>query len=233
MEKIIIDQITQKIKEQTNNETIFMGVHGPQGCGKSTSCENVKKKLSEQNINCLVFSLDDFYYPHSKMQQQMLKFNDPLYKHRGLAGTHDIRWLEDLFKRIHDKKNAVLPKFNKTLHNGQGDIDEYIPIYEHYDVVILEGWMIGYKPRQFIPSYLRTFNKELEKYQFLHKVIDIWFYFGTELQNIYDWRLNVETTMNKETFDEFIKPYFVIYSNYFISDETNKYVLDKNRNIVE
>ena len=46
MEKIIIDQITQKIKERINNETIFVGVHGPQGCGKSTSCENVKKKLS-------------------------------------------------------------------------------------------------------------------------------------------------------------------------------------------
>jgi hypothetical protein len=39
--------------------------------------------------------------------------------------------------------------------------------------------------------------------------------------------------MTKESFNEFIKPYFVIYSNYLISDETNKYVLDKNRNIVD
>ena len=68
METIIIDKITQKIKERTDNRTIFVGVHGPQGCGKSTSCENVRKKLSEQNIKCFVFSLDDFYYPHSKMQ---------------------------------------------------------------------------------------------------------------------------------------------------------------------
>ena len=40
-------------------------------------------------------------------------------------------------------------------------------------------------------------------------------------------------TMDKETFDEFIKPFFIIYSNYLIGDENNKYVLDKNRNIIE
>ena len=233
METIIIDQITQKIKERTDNKTIFVGVHGPQGCGKSTSCENVRKKLSEQNINCFVFSLDDFYYPHSKMQQVLFEFHDPLYKHRGLAGTHDTVWLEDFFNRIHDGKNAVLPKFNKTLYNGQGDVDEFVPIDQHFDVVIIEGWMIGYKPRKFIPSYLRIFNRELEKYQFLHKFINIWLYFGTDLQNIYDWRFDAETTMTKESFDEFIKPYFVIYSNYLISDETNKYALDKNRNIMD
>ena len=76
-------------------------------------------------------------------------------------------------------------------------------------------------------------NKELEKYQFLHDLFDIWLYFETDPQNIYDWRFNAEATMTKETFDEFIKPFFIIYSSYLISDKNNKYILDKNRNIME
>ena len=80
---------------------------------------------------------------------------------------------------------------------------------------------------------MRTFNKELEKYQFLHDLFDIWLYFETDPQNIYDWRFNAEATMTKETFDEFIKPFFIIYSSYLISDKNNKYILDKNRNIME
>ena len=233
MEKVIFDQIRNTINKRTNNETIFIGIHGPQGCGKSTSCENVRKKLHDQDISCLTISLDDFYYPYEKMKHVLFNIHDDLYKHRGLAGTHDTTWLEDFLKRIKDGENAILPKFNKSLHKGFGDIDEFVPINEHYDVIILEGWMIGYKPRQFIPSYLRTFNKELEKYQFLHDLFDIWLYFETDPQNIYDWRFNAETTMTKETFDEFIKPFFIIYSSYLISDKNNKYILDKNRNIME
>ena len=233
MEKVIFDQIIDTMKQRTQTEPIFVGVHGPQGCGKSISCENVKKKLHDQNISCLTISLDDFYYPYKKMKHALCEFRDNLYNQRGLAGTHDTKWLKDFLTRIKQGENAVLPKFNKSLHKGFGDVDEYIPIHEHYDVVILEGWMIGYKPRQFIPSYLRTFNKELEKYQFLHDLFDTWLYFETDKQNIYDWRFNTETTMDKETFDEFIKPFFIIYSNYLIGDENNKYVLDKNRNIIE
>ena len=107
-----------------------------------------------------------------------------------------------------------------------------IQINKKYDVVILEGWMIGYKPRQFIPSYLRTFNRELEKYQFLHTMFDLWFYFDTDLQYIYDWRYSAEKKMNKEKFEQFMKPYFIIYSNYLINDSENKYYLDKKRNII-
>lgn len=232
MEKIIFDKILSHMEKKTK-QSLFVGIHGPQGCGKSTTCLNIKNKLASMNYKCLIVSLDDFYYPQTKMQQVLFEFRDPLYTHRGLAGTHDIIWLEDFLIKIKNGKNAVLPSFNKSLHNGFGDIEELIPIYDYYDVILLEGWMIGYKPRQFIPSYLRTFNRELEKYQFLHDFFDIWFYFDSDLQNIYDWRFNAETTMDKKTFDEFMKPFFYIYSNYFISNKNNKYVLDKNRNIVE
>lgn len=38
--------------------------------------------------------------------------------------------------------------------------------------------------------------------------------------------------MSKETFEQFMKPYFIIYSSYEISENKNKYYLDKNRNII-
>ena len=77
------------------------------------------------------------------MKHVLFDIHDDFFKHRGLAGTHDTTWLEDFLKRIKDGENAILPKFNKSLHKGFGDIDEFVPINEHYDVIILEGWMIG------------------------------------------------------------------------------------------
>lgn len=232
MEKIIFNQIHSNL-EKIRNQPLFVAIHGPQGSGKSSTCLNIKEKLDSMNYNCLIVSLDDFYYPYSKMQEMLFEFNDKLYKYRGLAGTHDIEWLQDFLKKIKKGKNAVLPKFNKSLHGGFGDIDDLIPIYIKYDVVIFEGWMIGYKPRKYIPAYLRKFNDQLKKYQFLHEIFDLWFYFETDLQNTYNWRYSAETKMNKETFDEFMKPYFIIYSNYFISKNENKYILDKERNVIQ
>ena len=40
MEEVIF----KKIKDIKLDDTpIFIGIHGPQGCGKSTSCKNIKK----------------------------------------------------------------------------------------------------------------------------------------------------------------------------------------------
>jgi pantothenate kinase-related protein Tda10 len=144
-----------------------------------------------------------------------------------------MKCLQEFLENVKEGKNAKLPKFNKLLKNGLGDVDNLVDINKKYDVVILEGWMIGYKPRQYIPSYLRTFNRELEKYQFLHTMFDLWFYFDTDLQNIYDWRYSAEKNMNKETFDQFMKPYFIIYSSYVVNENKNIYYLDKNRNIID
>ena len=63
-------------------------------------------------------------------------------------------------------------------------------------------------------------------------MFDLWFYFDTDLQNIYDWRYSAEKKMKKEKFDEFMKPYFIIYSNYLINKNENKYYLDKNRKVI-
>ena len=41
MEEIILEKILLQYRE----EPLFVAIHGPQGCGKSTSCENVKKNF--------------------------------------------------------------------------------------------------------------------------------------------------------------------------------------------
>ena len=226
MEKIILEQILCSLDNKDEN-TLLVAIHAPQGCGKTTTCSNIQKTLYDKGYDCLIASLDDFYYPHKKMQQTLFEFHDDLYKYRGLAGTHDMKCLQEFLENVKEGKNAKLPKFNKLLKNGLGDVDNLVDINKKYDVVILEGWMIGYKPRQYIPSYLRTFNRELEKYQFLHTMFDLWFYFDTDLQNIYDWRYSAEKNMNKETFDQFMKPYFIIYSSYVVNENKNIYYLDK------
>ena len=231
MEQIILDKVLLSLNNKRETP-LLVAIHAPQGCGKSTTCSNIQNILHNRGYDCLIASLDDFYYSYQKMQQILFEFRDDLYKYRGLAGTHDIQCLQEFLENVKQGKNALLPRFNKLLNNGLGDVDNVVQINKKYDVVILEGWMIGYKPRQYIPSYLRTFNRELEKYQFLHTMFDLWFYFDTDLQHIYHWRYSAEKKMNKEKFDQFMKPYFIIYSNYLINNSENKYYLDKNRNII-
>jgi len=232
MEQIILHQILPVLDNKLE-KPLLVAIHAPQGCGKSTTCSNIQNTLHNKGYHCLIASLDDFYYPYQKMQQILFEFHDDLYKYRGLAGTHDVKCLQEFLENVKQGKNALLPRFNKLLNNGLGDVDNVIQINKKYDVVILEGWMIGYKPRQYNPSYLRIFNRELEKYQFLHTMFDLWFYFNTDLQHIYDWRYSAEKKMKKEEFDQFMKPYFIIYSNYSINDSENKYYLDKNRIVIK
>lgn len=230
MESLILNHILSNYKK---GKELFVAVHGPQGCGKSTSCENIRKNLCKAGHKVLVISLDDFYYPYQKMQEVFFEFNDDLYRHRGLAGTHDIELLYDCLDRLKEGRNVLIPKFNKTLHNGKGDIEEFVPYEGKYDIVLFEGWMIGYKPRKYVPSYLRRFNFELEKYQKLHQYFDVWIYFDTHIRHVYKWRHSAEKVMEIDTFNEFMKPYFIVYSNYLITTEQNKYYLDENRGILK
>ena len=229
MEEIILEKILLQYREKP----IFVAIHGPQGCGKSTSCKNVKKKLQIMGLRVLIMSLDDFYYPHEKLQQLFFEFNDELYKYRGLAGTHDTQLLYHCLDKLQKGENVLIPKYNKTLNNGLGDIEEFIPHEGKFDVVLFEGWMIGYKPRKYIPHHLRRFNFELEKYQNLKNYFDLWIYFDTHIKNVYKWRYSAEKTMDIDTFNEFMKPYFVIYSNYLICAKNNVYYLNKKREILK
>ena len=90
-------------------------VAGSQGSGKSSLSElikNVYKKHYQKKVT--IISIDDFYHSIKK-RNAMSKNIHPLFKVRGVPGTHDIALLRDVLCNIKKKQFPVyLPIFDKT-----------------------------------------------------------------------------------------------------------------------
>ncbi|KFZ07977.1 hypothetical protein V501_06151 [Pseudogymnoascus sp. VKM F-4519 (FW-2642)] len=146
----------RKLEHQGNAKKPFiLGVTGLQGSGKSHLASALVVALSkDHNYNTIEVSLDDFYLRHD--EQISLRTQNPsnnLFKARGQPGTHDPVLLKSFFSQFSDPlaKHVWIPSFDKGLFQGEGDrlpllewktIDCHCPI----DVVIFEGWCVGFQP---------------------------------------------------------------------------------------
>lgn len=222
----------QDILNNYRGKQLFVAIHAPQGCGKTTLSEYLYNSLSNRGYNVLVISLDDFYYPYDIMKTKLNQFDHEMYKYRGLAGTHDIYNLNECFRKLKYGKHTYIPIFNKSLREGFGDVEKYKYVQKKMDIIIFEGWMIGYSPQAFVDEKLILFNNELKKYKFIQDFFDLWICFDTDnIDNIYKWRWSAEQNFDENEFKAFMNPYMEVYKNY-ICKRKNTYILDINRNII-
>ena len=107
--------IEKKYREK--GETLFLGLSGGQGSGKTTVAGILKiilKKFFKREIH--VSSIDDFYKTLKDRNHMSYKIHN-LFKTRGVPGTHDINLLKKFFynlKKINLKKFKS-PKFDKSI----------------------------------------------------------------------------------------------------------------------
>ena len=129
-------------------KTLFLGLSGGQGSGKTTVSGILKiilKIFFKREVH--VSSIDDFYKTHQD-RQQMSKTIHPLFKTRGVPGTHETQLLKKFFiffKRKNFKK-FKLPKFDKST-DDRFKKRYWNNIKKKPEIVILEGWCIGAKPQ--------------------------------------------------------------------------------------
>ncbi|KAG6837077.1 hypothetical protein H0H93_015345 [Arthromyces matolae] len=130
---------------------LFVAIQGPQGSGKSYLSAQLKHILSQSphSLNVALLSIDDLYLPHDGLlrlaTQEPL---NPLWAGRGQPGTHDTKIGVEIMKKLKSRAVDVeLPSFDKSLFNGEGDrLPSGIIIDKPVDVVILEGWCVGFYP---------------------------------------------------------------------------------------
>lgn len=95
----------------------------------------------------VTLSIDDFYYPHEKMEEVQQQFaQNRLLQGRGLPGTHDIglavKTLQQLRKP--DSQTVLLPRYDKAAIGGGGDrMAEGLQVECPIDVVLFDGWFLG------------------------------------------------------------------------------------------
>ena len=156
--------IEEKYKEK--GKTLFLGLSGGQGSGKTTIASIIKtilEKFFKRQV-CTI-SIDDFYKTF-KQRNQMSQTIHPLFKTRGVPGTHDINLMKKLFNFIKRKKfkKFKLPKFDKSI-DDRSKKEYWTTIKKRPEVIILEGWCVGAKPQSnfLIKNPINILEKKEDK----------------------------------------------------------------------
>ena len=145
---------------------LFVALQAPQGAGKTSLTARVREMLTEYNedrgpYRVATLSIDDLFLPRAQTRALAAAHPDnPLLCGRGLPGTHDMPLAISLLHSLKEinrpgSGEVHIPHFDKSLFNGEGDRipeSEWNSVKGPLDVVLLEGWLVGFYPqsRQYI-----------------------------------------------------------------------------------
>ena len=208
--------IDKKYKKKGN--TLVLGLSASQGSGKTTVAAILRiilKFFFKRNV--CVISIDDFYKKLDD-RKKMAKQKHPLFKTRGVPGTHDINLIKNFFKLIKGKKfkKIKLPKFNKSTDDRETKNNWY-NIKNKPEIVILEGWCVGAKaelsstlkkPINFLEKnedkdliWRKLVNEKLKKdYKKVFSMIDHYIFMkAPDFKVVFKWRLLQEAKLKKKS----------------------------------
>ena len=206
-------------KYKKKGKTLFLGVSGGQGSGKTTVTGILKiilKNFFKRQIH--VSSIDDFYKTLEERNKMSNKIHS-LFKTRGVPGTHDINLVKKFFNFIKKEKfrKIKLPKFEKA-RDDRLKKKYWHSLKKKPEIVILEGWCVGAKPQS--NSLIRKpinileknedrdlmwrkhVNEKLKKeYKKLFAMIDYLIFMKVPNFNmVFKWRLLQENKLRKKSY---------------------------------
>ncbi|MFN9849249.1 MAG: kinase [Alphaproteobacteria bacterium] len=125
--------------------TVFVGLCGAQGSGKSTISEAATAILTAQGLKAVTLSLDDFYLSREARAWLARKVH-PLMAVRGPPGTHDVALACVVLDHLSLPGVTPLPAFDKASDERRPQ-SAWREVEGPLDVVILEGWCVGAQPQ--------------------------------------------------------------------------------------
>ena len=139
--------ICEKIFKKLRKKKIkIIGLTGGQGAGKSTITQIIKLIFEiKYNFNVTFFSIDDFYKTLRERETLSKKIH-PMFKTRGVPGTHDTKLLSKIFNDLSKKnfKPVYVPRFDKSI-DDRFPKSKWQKISNKPDLIIFEGWCVGAK----------------------------------------------------------------------------------------
>ncbi|KAL1918948.1 uncharacterized protein VTP21DRAFT_2329 [Calcarisporiella thermophila] len=236
--EFVLEQLNRSKRE--NLGTIVVGISGVQGSGKTTLTRNLVVALSEQDIRVEALSIDDFYLPHSHFVTHPSK--NPLLQQRGLPGTHDIELCTRTLQTLRSGEIAKVPIYDKSVHDGKGDRVGWRDSVANVDVVLFEGWMLGFRsldeeslssrlaslpPSSFALKYslacIQEINDNLASYTQWYHEIDAFVHMDpVEIAYAFVWRQQQEDALwsekgaglSEEQVREFVGRFLVVCEVY-------------------
>lgn len=236
----------EKRELKEDSSPLFIFISGPQGSGKSYTTTFLHKHLVQKygpERRIASMSIDDFYLSHDDQITLGKRFSsNKLLQGRGLPGTHDIpllsRCLEAIWKG--DESKVSLPQYDKSKFNGEGDRSKEVTVVDlPLDIVIIEGWFLGFKPVSEIPESspseffqgtpdMKQIDANLQLYAPLlwsnPQICSLGIVFeADEIENVYKWRqqqewalkLKDDQGMDDEGVKTFVDRYLPAYRLYY------------------
>ena len=221
---------------QKDKKIKIIGLSGGQGAGKSTITSILKLIFKKKySLDLCVFSIDDFYKTKSERIRMSKKIH-PLFVTRGVPGTHDIKLLDKVIRKLKKKKfdSVLIPKFDKS-KDDRFKKTKWQKIKKKPHIIIIEGWCVGaiQQKKSELLRPINTIEKKFDKrliwrnkvnnllkneYKKLFNKIDKLVYLkAPNFNHIFKWRLLQEQklkltskskkTMSKTQIKEFIMFY--------------------------
>lgn len=241
-DEIIAKFIEDVLASSKAERPLIIGLNGPQGSGKTTATTAAVKLLCEvKNRRGITISIDDFYLTRAEQVALALAHaQNPYLQQRGYPGTHDIRLGSATLgklKTINTLKHPVaLPRYDKSLHGGEGDRlpeADWSAVTAPLDFVIIEGWCVGFIPvddSRIADPHLRKINQLLSHYAEWHTFFDAFIQFkAQDIRDTVRWRVEAEQNMralgksgmSDERIRAYIERFLPAYNLYLPGLETN------------
>ncbi|ETW00661.1 hypothetical protein, variant 1 [Aphanomyces invadans] len=153
-----------------------LGLSCVQGGGKTTMSSYLETLFRATGKTCATLSLDDVYLSRADQLKVAASFpHNPLLEHRGNPGTHDLNLLLSLIDDAQAGCDVVVPRYDKSAHNGRGDRfsrDQWITYPGPVDVLLVEGWCLGFEANAVDPpGHLGAVNKALRDFDRLYEAL--------------------------------------------------------------
>jgi D-glycerate 3-kinase len=117
-------------------------LNAPVGAGKTSLARLLHALAPGLGLRLAVASIDDAYLPWRQRLQAMA--GNPFGVTRVPPGSHDPHLLCRRIDRWRAGDSLHLPRFDKTLRQGEGD--RHGSVSPQADALLLEGWLLGCRP---------------------------------------------------------------------------------------
>jgi len=200
----------RRADDKRQKQAVVIGLSAPQGCGKTTLVTNLIDLFSSDRITSAAVSIDDFYL-RGEDQDRVAQSSpgNALLQVRGNAGTHDVELGVATLQALCSAQpgEVRVPRYDKAARNGKGDRapeNEWLGVQTPCDVVLVEGWMLGFKPIADdaddgllgIHQDLPVINANLKEYQVWDDLVDGWCILAlADKSQVFHWRLQAEHEM--------------------------------------
>ncbi|MCU0694945.1 MAG: hypothetical protein MUC96_00295 [Myxococcaceae bacterium] len=179
---------------------VMLGLNAPQGAGKTTLAGLLTRLCGEVlGVRAVALSIDDFYLTRAEQLALAARYaGNPVLEHRGYPGTHDVALGERVLTALREGRAVDLPRYDKSMHGGRGDRSaEVTPCTGAVDVVIVEGWMLGFTPVERVDDpQLVVPNELLQAYEAWHRHLDAMVSLELlEPTHVVAWRIEAERAM--------------------------------------